>query len=80
MVAADDKRSNLDALVESLQPLGVSVRAWRYSGEDDEVAAFDPDAAHQMWEELRPALRTLQKQLGLDNFELPIGCRPECVE
>jgi hypothetical protein len=80
VVAADDKRSNLDAMIESLQPLGVSVRSWRYSGEDDEVAAFDPEAAHRQWEELGPALRTLQQQLGLDNFELPMDCKQECAE
>lgn len=71
IVMADDKQKNLDAVVETMTGNGAAVRAWRYAGEDGNVAAFDPGDAHRLWTALEPALRTLQSLLGADNYELP---------
>ena len=78
----DDKRDNLDAVSETFSALGVPVRAWRYSGEDENVAGFDEDSSHGMWQELLPAMETIERVLGPDNFELPDNnwppeCQPE---
>ncbi len=72
----DDKQANLDAVIETFSTLNVPVRAWRYSGEDVNVAAFDENASHATWQELLPALETIQTVLGPDNFELPENNRP----
>jgi hypothetical protein len=72
----DDKQSNLDAITETFGALGVPVRAWRYSGEDNTVAGFDEDLSDEMLEELLPAFQTIQKVLGTDHYELPENIRP----
>ncbi len=79
IVMADDKRSNLDDVIEAMGPLGVTVRTWRYSGEDDQVAGFDPTASDQLWRTLEPALHILQKHLGPDNYSLPEDSEKECA-
>ena len=72
--------ANLDAVIETFSALNVPVRAWRYSGEDETVAAFDENFSDTMWRELLPALKTIQEVLGTDNFELPENNRPtECI-
>ena len=81
ILVLDDKQANLDAVIETFSALDVPVRAWRYSGEDVNVAAFDENASHATWQELLPALETIQTVLGPDNFELPenklpAGCIP----
>jgi len=76
VIMTDDKQSNLDAVKETMQSLGVAVHAWRYSGEDERVAAFNPDQATTQWRELEPALRILQQSLGPDHFSLPENTRP----
>ncbi len=79
LVVIDDKRSNLDQYRETFFALGVPVHSWRYTREDGNVAAFDPDASHALWLTLRPALETLQDQLGPDNYALPPATvRPGC--
>ena len=81
IVMTDDNQVNLDAVTETFAALNATVRTWRYSGEDTKVAGFDPDAAHELWTTIEPALRTLQEQLGPDNYELPaITEHPECQE
>jgi len=77
IIMADDKQRNLDAVLETFTELGVPVHAWRYSGEDRNVAAFDEDLSDQMWRELLPAMETIQRVLGPDNFELPENNSPE---
>jgi len=76
IVMIDDKQDNLDAVAETFAALGVTVRAWRYTGEDGEVAAFDPDAAHRTLQYLLPALQAIEAALGTDNFDLPDSTRP----
>ncbi|MFT5139624.1 MAG: hypothetical protein ACI9H8_001603 [Lysobacterales bacterium] len=71
----DDKQANLDAIVETFSALDVPVRAWRYSGEDENVANFNPDQAYEMLEELLPAMRTIQKVFGTDHYDLPENTR-----
>lgn len=80
VVAVDDKRENLDAIIESFGGNGMTLHTWRYAGEDREVRNFDPDAAHLLWQQLEPGLRTLQEKLGPDNFELPPAAQPGCPE
>ena len=79
VVTVDDKRGNLDALVEALAPLGVVVRSWHYLGEADRVAAFDPAASDSLWRSLEPALLTLQDRLGTDHYALPNGPAEPCT-
>jgi phosphoserine phosphatase len=76
IIMADDKQDNLDAVIETFGGLDASVRAWRYSGEDENVAGFDEDASHVAWQELLPAMETIQRVLGPDNFTLPQNNRP----
>lgn len=80
IVMADDKRANLDAVVETFDRLGVPVRAWRYAGEDETVRAFDPAAAQELWNEIRPALATLEAALGPDHYRLPRESSPACAD
>lgn len=75
VVMADDKQANLDAVSDTFSKLGIPVRAWRYSGEDVEVASFDSELSHSTWQQLRPALETIQRVLGPDNYELPAESR-----
>ena len=77
IVVVDDKRKNLDAVVETFSAMGVPVRAWRYSGEDANVAAFDPEQAHAGWMSIEPALRQIQQALGPDNYDLSRAELPE---
>ena len=76
ILVLDDKQANLDAVIETFSTLNVPVRAWRYSGEDENVAAFDENISHAMLQELLPAFATIQRVLGPDNFELPENNRP----
>lgn len=79
IVMADDKRENLDAVIETFTPLGVPVHAWRYSGEDENVGSFDPDEAHAGWLALKDALWQIQRVLGPDNYDLSsAGLPAEC--
>jgi hypothetical protein len=77
VVMVDDKQKNLDAVVETFSALGVPVRAWRYSGEDANVTAFDPEKAHAGWLALQDALRKIQEVLGPDNYDLTSAQLPE---
>jgi hypothetical protein len=71
VVMADDKAENLQAVMETFEGSGIWVHAWRYSGEDANIAALNiPEAAAQ-WEAARPALMTIEEVFGADNFELP---------
>ncbi len=79
IVLVDDKQKNLDAVKETFSALAVPVHAWRYSGEDDDVAGFDPDRADAEWKSIEQALRKLQQVLGPDNYDLSSAVRPaEC--
>jgi hypothetical protein len=71
----DDKDSNLNAVIETFSELNVPVRAWRYTGEEDQVARFDGDNSHEQLEALLPAFQAIQEVLGPDNFELPANNR-----
>jgi len=79
VVMADDKQKNLDAVKETFTGLGVPVHAWRYSGEDNNVAAFDSDKANAEWQAINAALRRIQQVLGPDNYNLSSAkLPPEC--
>ena len=71
VVMVDDKQKNLDDMLESFSAIGVPVRAWRYTGEDELVENFNADESHALWQALEPALKTLQEALGPDHFALP---------
>lgn len=80
ILIADDKQKNLDAVKETFSALGVPVRAWRYTGEDDNVVAFDPEKAHAEWKSIEDALRQIQQVLGPDNYDLSSAKLPgECL-
>lgn len=76
ILVLDDKQENLDAVTETLTRLGVPVRAWRFSGEDENVAAFDADESHALWQAIRPSLEALEQALGPDHYTLPAELRP----
>jgi hypothetical protein len=79
IVIADDKQKNLDAIKETFSALDVPVRAWRYSGEDENVAGFDTAKANAEWESIEAALRQIQQVLGPDNYNLDSAVLPaEC--
>jgi hypothetical protein len=71
VVMIDDKMNNLDDVLEAFAGSDTWVHAWRYTREDPVVAAFDPDEAAAQWDALEPALKTLERVLGPDNFSLP---------
>jgi hypothetical protein len=77
IVAADDKQKNLEAIKETFGDLGVPVHAWRYSREDTNVTAFDPERAHKDWLALMDAMLQIQRVLGPDNYDLSSAELPE---
>jgi len=79
IVMADDKQNNLDAVKETFAALGVPVHAWRYTGEDGNVAAFDPEQANTQWRSIENPLRMIQQVFGPDNYDLSKAVLPaEC--
>jgi len=80
IVAADDKPDNLRAMMEAFEDSGTFVHAWRYSREDDNVAAFNTREAAAQWDAIRPALVTIEEVFGPDNFDLPASPIPEGCE
>lgn len=79
IVMVDDKQYNLDAVKETFSVLNVPVRAWRYTGEDGNVAAFDPEQANTQWQSIENPLRKIQQVLGPDNYDLTTAVLPpEC--
>ena len=77
VVIADDKQKNLDAIKETFGALDVPVRAWRYSGEDENVAGFDAVKANAEWKSIEEALRQIQQVLGPDNYDLSSAVLPQ---
>lgn len=71
IIIADDKKSNLDDVMQSFAGSGTAVHAWRYSREDDNVAAFDAQEAADTWNYVKPALIKIERIFGPDNFDLP---------
>lgn len=81
IVMADDKQNNLDAVKETFSALNVPVHAWRYTGEDGNVAAFDPVQADTQWKSIENPLRQIQQVLGPDNYDLSMAVLPaECQQ
>jgi hypothetical protein len=80
IVMVDDKQKNLDAVKETFEPLDLPVRAWRYSGEDENVESFDHQRANAEWTSIEDALRQIQQVLGPDNYNLDgAALPPECL-
>ena len=71
VIMVDDKQANLDAVTETFSNQGVPVHAWLYHAEEEAVSGFDADGSHEMWQQLLPAMQTIQRVLGPDNYELP---------
>ena len=80
IVMVDDKRENLDAMLEGFADSPAAVHAWRYTREDGEVEAFNPQEADRQWRAIYPALRQVQEVFGPDNFHLPEDFNPVCIE
>jgi len=79
IVMTDDKQKNLDAVKETFSALNVPVRAWRYTGEDQNVKNFDTVLAAEQWTSIEAALRQIQQVLGPDNYDLTtVVPPPEC--
>jgi len=76
ILVLDDKQENLDAVTETFTRLGVPVRAWRFSGEDENVAGFNADESDALWQAIRPSLEALEQALGPDHYRLPADLRP----
>jgi len=80
IIITDDNQKNLDAITETFNAMNIPVHAWRYTGEDENVATFDPEQAHSQWKSIEAALRQIQKVLGPDNYDLssavPVQCKP----
>ena len=80
IIMADDKQKNLDAVSETFSTLGVPLHAWRYTAEDENVNAFNPDQANSQWKAIKDALWQLQQVFGPDNYDLTSAQRPpECL-
>lgn len=71
IIMADDKQSNLDAVMRAFAGSATAVHAWRYSREDNSVAAFDAQEAADTWNAVKPALIKIERIFGPDNFNLP---------
>lgn len=79
IVMTDDKQQNLDAVKETFSTMNVPVRAWRYTGEDNNVREFNPDQADAQWQAINDALRQIQQTIGPDNYDLSGAVLPpEC--
>jgi len=79
IVMVDDKQKNLDAVKETFGSLDIPVRAWRYSGEDENVRNFDAVQASDQWHSIEDALRQIQRVLGPDNYDLSTATKQaEC--
>ena len=81
IVIADDKDYSLNDVMEAFEGSDTVVHAWRYTKEDGNVAAFDPDEAAAVWKSVEPALLKIQYLFGRENFDLPAtvvreGCGP----
>jgi hypothetical protein len=48
-----------------------AVHAWRYTREDENVAAFNAQEAADTWNAVKPALIKIERIFGTDNFDLP---------
>lgn len=80
IIMADDKADNLAAVMETFTGTGTWVHAWRYTAEDSNVAAFDGRQAAAQWDELEPALESINRVLGPDNYDLPVAePNPACT-
>ena len=80
IVIADDKQKNLDAIKDTFSALDVPVHAWRYSGEDENVAEFDVGKANAEWKSIEDPLRQIQQVLGPDNYDLSSATLPaDCL-
>lgn len=77
VVMVDDKQENLDAIKETLLPLNVTVRNWRYTGEDENVENFNWEMAADQWQALEQPLRQIQRVIGADNYDLDSAGLPE---
>lgn len=71
IIVADDKQSNLADVMETFTGSDTAVHAWRYSREDDVVAAFDTQQAAETWNAVKPALMKIEQIFGPENFDLP---------
>lgn len=79
IILADDKADNLAAMMETFTGTGTWVHAWRYTAEDANVASFDGNKAAAQWDALEPALETVNRVLGPDNYDLPaVEPNPAC--
>jgi hypothetical protein len=79
IVMIDDKQKNLDAVKETFSALNIPVHAWRYTGEDKNVKAFNTEQADTQWNALEDALRQIQQIVGPDNYDLSGAVPPpEC--
>ena len=80
VVVVDDKDYNLQNVAAALTDAGIAVHSWRYTGEDRNVAAFDPELAEIQWQTVSPALEILEAVFGPDNFDLPdTATAPGCL-
>ena len=71
VVMVDDKAENLHAVMETFDGSQTAIHAWRYSGEDANVAGLDTREAAAQWNMAKPALMQLELIFGPDNFDLP---------
>lgn len=80
IVIADDKASNLQAVLETFEGSGTAVHAWRYTREDGVVSSFDREKATELWLKIRPVLQQVLAMLGRDNFYFPNYVAPQGCE
>ena len=71
VVAMDDTADKITALKSNLDDLGIPYRLFRYTGMDETVARFDPEAAAHDWDRIKDSLQTIQQVMGNDNYQLP---------
>jgi hypothetical protein len=81
IVMTDDKQENLDAVKETFSALNIPLHAWRYTGEDENVRAFNAEQAASHWQSIEESLRKIQQVMGPDNYDLKdTVLPPECTQ
>ena len=76
VIFVDDKTRNTNAMAEALEKANIRGEIYHYQAEDQNVANFDADAARAAWNDVAPALRTIEAVMGPVNYDLPEATVP----
>lgn len=71
VVMMDDSEKNIKHMESTLGLLGIPHRLYRYTKEDSRTENFNTELAAQQWEQVAPALKTIEDVFGSVNFTMP---------